>query len=121
MKKKKTYKLFNKIRAALRDVYRYSPMRKEAIENVSQKDPEQGLFFECPLCTKQWPIQMADVDHEPPLGSLDNFGGVHVNGTLATNSSLNVWASNLFFGPTQVICKICHKKKTVSQRKKAKV
>lgn len=108
MKKTKTYNVFNKIRAALRDVYRYSPMRKEAIKKASiGKNPP---IFNCPLCGHVWPIQMADVDHEPPLGPLTCWG--------VGPESVSQWGYQLFHGNVQVICKLCHKKKTASQRKK---
>jgi hypothetical protein len=103
MKKVKTYNLFNKIRAALRDVYRYSPMRKEAVKKA--QDGDSGWFL-CPICLKKWPIQMADVDHEPPIGPLTSV------------DMLDTWAETLFYGNVQVICKLCHKKKTAAQRKR---
>lgn len=115
MKAKKQYNLFNKIRAALRDVYRYSPMRKEAIKKASFKNELSGsIYFNCPVCLKGWPIQMADVDHEPPLGAL-NYLNPPFN---STHDCLSEWANRLFYGNVQVICKLCHKKKTASQRKK---
>lgn len=115
MRRTKQYNVFNKIRAALRDVYRFSPMRKEAIAYALgwHKD-STGTYFNCPICKKEWPIQMADVDHEPPLGPLTHFttaGGEYTDG-------LGHWAERLFYGDVQVICKICHKRKTAQQRKK---
>jgi hypothetical protein len=116
MRKKKTYSLFNKIRAALRDVYRYSPMRKEAINAVKYPFNDEGIpsiysdciVFDCPKCKQVYPIQMADVDHEPPLGALGGTAG------------LGDWSYRLFYGNVQVICKLCHRRKTASQRKKVK-
>lgn len=104
--RKKQYNLFNKIRAALRDIYRYSPMRKDAIKKASIVTDLWSNGFKCPICLKEWPIQMADIDHEPALGKLKSF------------EELKTWAENLYFGPVQVICKICHKAKTAKQRKK---
>lgn len=110
MAKKKVYNLFNKIRAALRDVQRYSPMRKEVINKVKIKDPELGGWgFTCPVCKHDWPIAMADVDHEPPLGPFEEPWN---------NERVGDWIYRLFYGPVQVLCKLCHKKKTASQRKK---
>ncbi len=111
MKKAKTYNLFNKIRAALRDVYRYSPMRKEAIKSVILALPDIKDGFVCPVCKKGWPIQMADVDHEPPLGALTQFVGHQ-------SDCIGPWAARLFNGQVQVLCKLCHKRKTALQRRK---
>ena len=109
MKQKKQFNVFGKIRTALRGIYRYSPMRREAVKAATQKDPEQGSFFVCPLCKKQWPVQMIDVDHQPQCGSLQKW------------EDLTQFAVQLFEGPVRVICKICHKKVTKTQRtKKAK-
>lgn len=106
MRKKKVYNLFNKIRAALRDIYRYSPMRKETIKAVIFESKVVGKAFTCPKCEVDWPIQMADVDHEPPLGPLID------------STDLKHWVDELFYGSVQVICKLCHKKKTAQQRRK---
>lgn len=105
MARKKTYNLIKKIRDALRGIHRYSPMRKEVIKKA--KVHRAGVDgFICPECEEFWPIQMADVDHEPPLGALEYLG------------ELGSWTDRLFYGSTQVICKLCHKKKTKYQRKK---
>lgn len=112
MKKKKEYNVFNKIRAALRQIYRFSPMRREILKAALYVDPRtKNKFFLCPLCETHWHEAMAEVDHEPPLGPLNKFFADNENG-------LSEWAYNLFNGDTRVICKICHKKKTKEQRKK---
>jgi hypothetical protein len=110
MRKKKSYNLFQKIRAALRDIYRYSPMRREAIKKVVLKG---GLgsdrpydYFKCPICKGDNYIQMAEVDHQPPLGPLADF------------SMLDAWANRLYYGDVRVVCKLCHKRVTSEQRKK---
>lgn len=99
----KTYNIFSKIVAALRKVFRYSPMRKQALAAVVISNG----YFKCPLCKTAWPLQMADVDHEPPLGPQPK-----------SFPELADWAYRLFYGPVQVICKICHKAKTARQRRK---
>jgi hypothetical protein len=113
MKKKKEYNVFNKIRAALRDIWRYSPQHREAIKLATAVDVGGGKYFCCPICTTNWPIELATVDHQPPLGALTHWGGDN-------DFSLGMWAHSLFYGPVRVICKPCHKKVTASQRKKAK-
>lgn len=99
----KKFNLFGRIVAALRKVYRYSEMRKAALKAATLSNG----YFHCFLCAKDWPLQMADVDHEPPLGKQP-----------ATFPELADWAYRLFYGTVQVICKICHKAKTARQRKK---
>jgi hypothetical protein len=112
MRKKKEYNLFQKIRAALRDIYRYSPMRREAIKAVTQ-ERAGNKYFRCPLCLNDMYIQMAEVDHEPSLGPLNSWGHDKECG-------VEMWIWRLFYGPVQVICKICHRKKTAEQRRKKK-
>jgi hypothetical protein len=114
-KSKKEWTPFPKMRAALRNIWRYSPMHREAIKSVTQNDPEQGKFFECPICSQTLSIYMATVDHQPPLGTLGGF----TNCTLKSEN-LGHWAERLFYGPVRVLCKPCHKTVTSKQRKKAK-
>ncbi len=98
---KSKWNLWVKVRSALRDIYRYSPMRREAIKFASR----EGLFT-CPLCTVAWPIQMADVDHIEPCGSL------------LSAEDLPGFFDRLMNGKVRVICKLCHKKVTAAQRRK---
>jgi hypothetical protein len=103
-KKSKEYNPLPKIRSALRQIWRYSPMHREAIKCVV-KDGN----FECAICHNTFPKELAAVDHEPPLGAFNSF------------KEMTGWAYNLFYGPVQVVCKhLCHKKKTAEQRRKAK-
>lgn len=113
-KKAKAYDVFMRIRGALRLIHSRSPMRREAIKKVTVENEEGVKVFVCVKCNKQWPVQMADLDHEPPLGALTSFFGEAGVGDLAS------WAHNLFYGPVQVICKLCHRKKTTAQRKERK-
>ncbi len=105
---KSKWNLWVKLRSALRDIYRYSPMRREAIKLASTlTDPELGgKGFVCMLCTRTYPIQMADVDHIEPCGSL------------LSAEDLPRFFARLMYGKVRVICKICHKKHTASQRRK---
>ena len=103
---KRPWNVFTKIRSALRDIYRFSPMRRAAIDTVKQKDSELGGWgFECVICRRQYHIKMAQVDHISPVGSLVCF------------EDLEGFARRLFTGPTRVICLICHAKVTKEQRR----
>lgn len=103
--RKSHWNLWTKLRSALRDIYRFSPQRREAIKAVQTKDPELGGWgFVCILCKREWPIKMAQVDHQPPCGQLNSW------------ETLTQFAVQLFEGPTRVICLICHKRVTARQR-----
>lgn len=105
MKKAKT--LETKLRSAIRLIWSRSAERrailKAAITPVGQ---EKVPMFECPLCRKFHYAQMAEVDHEPPIGSLESW-----RDTVA-------FIDKMFFGPQRAVCKLCHKKKTAAQRRK---
>lgn len=101
MRIKKPWNVFAKLRPKLREIYRFSPMRREAIKAVVQDGT-----FKCAICQKVWPKELAEVDHEPPLGSFNTF------------KELSEWANSLFYGPVQVVDKMCHKKKSATQRRK---
>jgi len=113
MKKPKT--LETKLRSALRLIWSRSAERRAILKAASRKgsrhhslaDPA-GLYFDCPVCDREWPIQMAEVDHEPPIG------------TLASWRDTASFIEKMFFGPQRAICKLCHRTKTAAQRKRAK-
>lgn len=105
MKKPKT--LETKLRSAIRLIWSRSKERREILK-ASAVRFQNGPGFECPLCNVHWPIQMAEVDHEPPIGPLVSW-----------KDTAN-FIEKMFFGPQRAVCKLCHKKKTASQRKKAK-
>ena len=100
--KLKQYNLWSKLRSAMRDVWRYSPAHKEAIKKVVREDG----FFSCSKCLKNWPKELASLDHNPQLGSFDSW------------SSFADWTRRLFEGHVDVVDKMCHKKITAQQRKK---
>ena len=102
MKKPKT--LETKLRSAIRLIWSRSKERREIIKEVVT---QEGLFI-CPICQKEMYIQMAEVDHEPPIGTLESW------------KDTSKFIEKMFFGPQRAICKLCHKKKTAAQRKKAK-
>lgn len=101
MKKAKT--LETKLRSALRLIWSRSKERREIIQSVNNDG-----FFMCPLCVKEHYIQMAEVDHEPPIGTLESW------------KDTSKFIEKMFYGPQRAICKICHKKKTALQRRKKK-
>lgn len=104
---KKPKSLEQKLEPALRLIWRGSAERRAIIKAHTIKDPELGgNGFTCPSCGRNWPIAMADVDHEPPLGGLQRWEDVAD------------YIKRLFWGPQKLMCKICHKKKTAAQRKK---
>lgn len=99
-------KRLTKLRSALRGVWQYDPLRKVVITAVEyDRDMIAGKYFRCPLCKREWPTQLATVDHEPPIGSL-------------TMDTIGDWIKRLFYGPQRAICKLCHKTVTASQRRK---
>lgn len=107
MKKAKTLEV--KLRSALRLIWSRSAERR-AILKAAQFDKQgpagMGKYFTCPICKQMWPIQMAEVDHEPPIGTLESWRD--------TVSFLE----KMFYGPQRAICKLCHKTKTAQQRRK---
>jgi len=100
MKKAKEFNLLGKIRSTMRDIWRYSPSHRNALKAANHNGE-----FQCPLCAKTQTIYLATVDHIPPVGSF-------------TLPELGEWAEKLFYGPTRVICKPCHKGVTAAQRRK---
>lgn len=104
---KKQYNLWGKLRSAMRDIWRYSPQHRTALQAVEyNRDMIAGSWFRCTLCKREWPIQMAALDHNPALGSFDSW------------ETFADWSRRLFEGPVRVIDKICHKQVTSQQRRK---
>jgi hypothetical protein len=109
---KKPKTLETKLRSAIRLIWSRSKERREILTKSSY-DSFCGLeneyktkSFKCPICKKEWPIQMAEVDHEPPIGPLESW------------KDTSKFIGKMFFGPQRAICKLCHKKKTALQRRK---
>lgn len=103
MKKAKT--LETKLRSAIRLIWSRSSERREILKSATV-DSGGIKAFTCPICDKHWPIQMAEVDHEPPIGALESW------------EQTVEFIRKMFFGPQRVVCKLCHKKKTAGQRRK---
>ncbi len=107
MKKAKT--LETKLRSAIRLIWSRSAERRAILKRAEfHNDPTEkySRYFQCPICLQSWPIQMAEVDHEPPIGTLQSW------------KDTVQFIDKMFFGPQRAICKLCHKKKTAQQRKK---
>lgn len=106
MKKPKT--LETKLRSALRLIWSRSSERRTIIKAATCDCAVLDYkHFHCPECKQPWPLQMAEVDHEPPIG------------TLVSWRDTAIFLEKMFFGPQRAMCKICHKKKTAQQRRKS--
>ncbi len=95
-----------KFRSAIRLIWSRSAERKAIIKAVTSKRSDGTPVFSCPICDTTYPIQMADVDHEPKLGALNNI------------DELSDFTKRMFYGPQRAICKLCHRKKTATERRK---
>ena len=105
MKKAKTLEV--KLRSALRLIWSRSSERRAIIKAATCDCAVLPYkHFHCPICKQPWAIQMAEVDHEPPIGSLDSW------------EDTVEFMRKMFFGPQRAIDKLCHKKKTAEQRRK---
>jgi hypothetical protein len=103
-KKPKTLEV--KLRAAIRLIWSRSAERRAVLKAVTVRTSDDYPGFCCPICGTQYPIQMAEVDHEPPLGTFDDW------------HKIEDYIHRMFFGPQRAICKLCHKRKTALQRRK---
>lgn len=100
-KKDPLKKRLTKLRAAARNVWRFDFTHKQKIDEVL----DETKHFLCPVCNVKWPSWAADVDHEPPVGEFKDL------------NEYGAWVIRLFDGPTQVLCKTCHKKKPKKKSK----
>jgi len=91
-------KRLQRLRAAVRNVWQYDPLRKKVLQLAQLKEPDGTTWFKCDICQKKWPIDMATVDHEPALGGF-------------TLKSIGDWVWRMFMGPQRAVCKPCHRKK----------
>lgn len=97
-----------KLRAAVRMIWSRSSERATVKKAAAFKDAEYGKAFICPLCSKKWPEKMGEVDHIEPVGPLENW------------RDIESFIDRMFFGAQRVICVICHKRKTTSDRREMK-
>jgi len=105
-KKPKTLEV--KLRSAIRLIWSRSAERRAHLTMATNPPTSVKPYkwFTCPICDVDYPIQMAEIDHEPPLGTLINW------------RDIVSFIDRMFFGPQRAICKICHKKKTAEQRRR---
>jgi hypothetical protein len=99
---KKAKTLESKLYSAIRLIWSRSKERKAIINAALDANKE----FLCPACDKRWGAWAADVDHEPPIGGLQDW------------QETVSFIRKLFHGPQRPMCRPCHKKKTAAQRKK---
>lgn len=103
---KKPKSLEAKLRAAIRLIWSRSVERRAILKSAFCKCPVLlYIHFHCPICEGKWPMQMAEVDHEPPIGTLNSW------------RDTVKFIGKMFFGPQRAICKLCHRKKTAAQRR----
>lgn len=98
--------LETKLRSALRLIWSRSAERRAILKAAIISTSLGYPAFRCLLCGVIYPIQMAEVDHEPPIGTLESW------------KDTAKFIEKMFFGPQRAICKLCHKKKTAAQRKR---
>jgi transcription elongation factor Elf1 len=99
---KKAKNPMSRFRSAIRLIWSRSAERKAILKAAT----DDNKCFTCPLCNKLWPIQMADVDHDPAIGQLNSI------------DELSDFTRRMFYGSQRAICKLCHKIKTASDRRK---
>lgn len=103
---------FNFLRSALRQKSRrWAPIYKclqEARRPSKSKNKRLKWEFQCAKCKKWKPQKEVSVDHVVPAGSLRSF------------ADLASFAERLFceIDNLQVLCKPCHDKKTLEDKKK---
>jgi len=96
----KEKKRWKKLREAIRNVWQYDHERKAVIAAVVLTRPtDNAKLFVCPVCSREWPIELATVDHEPELGGFHDW------------HTFFDWTKRCFTGPQRAICKPCHKRK----------
>ena len=102
-KKQKTWNQTSKITQALRKVWRYSPMRQEALLNA--KDLDNPKHYICECCKNSVRDKLCMVDHKNPV--------VDVSGFLDWNTFIN----RLFCDSSELslLCESCHKIKTLQE------
>lgn len=105
---KKPKTLETKLRSAIRLIWSRSAERRAILKAAEQQiyGGNYGKGFRCPECRDMFPMWAAEVDHEPPVGTLSSW-----KDTVG-------FIDRMFFGPQRVLCKQCHKDKTAHQRRK---
>lgn len=104
MKKAKSLEV--KLRSAIRLIWSRSAERRAILKAATLESVSQGKYFNCAICGGSFHLKMGEVDHEPPIGSLESW------------RDAVTFIEKMFFGPQRVVCYECHKKKTAQQRRK---
>ena len=95
MAKKKAWNVFGKLRTATRQIWMWSPARREALE-LAKTGKGRTAVYECAVCHKKLAKYCMDVDHIIPCGEFSNF------------EQYADWCYRLFEGDLRVLCKPCH-------------
>lgn len=99
------------IRSALRAAFSRYPVRFQVLNNAKrakQNGGRQKWEYKCNKCKKWYKSTEIQVDHIIPAGSLKNYRDL-----MGFTKRLFCEADGL-----QVLCKPCHKVKTLKERKK---
>ena len=102
---------FGFIRSALRNAYSRYPPKFQAKEAARRKKKAGKRFeYQCAVCNKWFPNSETEVDHIEPAGSLRSY------------DDLPAFVEKLFCEPDglQVVCKVCHQRKTNDENAKRK-
>ncbi|RLG16538.1 hypothetical protein DRN69_00600 [Candidatus Pacearchaeota archaeon] len=114
MTKKTSYNQKTQIKGALRRLFSRSPVKNEVLNEAvhpTKKGIRGGKQYICNICKNTFPLKDVQVDHKKPvIKASENINDIDYN-TLVDRIFCK--KSNL-----QVICKICHKKKSAKERRK---
>jgi hypothetical protein len=89
----------------LRKRWSWSSQRKGVIKAITFISDDGHKVFNCPKCTRSWPVEFATVHHVPSLGGLQS------------ESQIQDYYMRLFHGPQFAICVHCHRAETKRERK----
>ena len=105
-----TAKFFGFIRSGLRDKFNRWPPKYEVLNEarITVTGQRHRYEYTCAACNNTFKQKEVQVDHITPAGSLKSF------------EDLPAFVEKLFCGKEglQVMCKACHKEKTLKERAK---
>jgi len=112
----KKYNLKGHIIAALRRVFLYSPMRRDALNKA-----KVGSKYKCAKCKKRFTRKLVTVDHinpvvDPTIGFPQVIGYFGPQGVKEVDNWTR-YIDNMMHCKLQVLCKVHHKQKTAKERK----
>ena len=110
------YNQQTRIKGALRQVAKFAPEVKEALNNAIHptiKGPRGGAMFKCAKCKKSFDRKEVQVDHVEPVIPIEKR---------TVDLDWNEIISRMFCSAEnyQVLCKPCHKEKSDEERKERK-